>query len=87
MPDEIVAPEGWEQRGQTLHRELAFADFAEAWAFMNRVAEAAEEMDHHPDWSNSWNKVVIDLSSHDEGRLTERDVALANRINEILAEQ
>jgi 4a-hydroxytetrahydrobiopterin dehydratase len=79
------APEGWEVLNGRLHRELQFRDFAEAWAFMNRVAVAAEELDHHPDWSNSWNRVVIDLTSHDAGGLTERDHRLATRINALLA--
>jgi len=52
---------------------------------MNRVALAAEKQDHHPDWSNSWNKVAITLSSHDAGgRVTERDVRLASTINKLV---
>ena len=76
----------WEERYGKLHRELEFADFAEAWAFMERVAAAAEAHDHHPDWSNSWNEVVIDLVSHDVGAITERDRRLAAAIDEILAD-
>jgi 4a-hydroxytetrahydrobiopterin dehydratase len=69
-----------------LHRRLTFADFAAAFAFMTRVAEIAEEHDHHPDWSNSWNVVEISLRSHDAGGvITERDVRLAQRINEVLS--
>ncbi len=69
-----------------LHRRLIFADFAAAFAFMTRVAEIAEEHDHHPDWSNSWNVVEISLRSHDVGGvITERDVRLAHRINEVLS--
>lgn len=67
-----------------MHRELRFADFSEAFAFMARVALAAEKADHHPDWSNSWNTVVIDLVSHDKGAITDRDVALAEQINSLL---
>jgi 4a-hydroxytetrahydrobiopterin dehydratase len=84
MSDPITPPPGWELRGRSLHRELRFADFAEAWAFMCRVAAVAEELDHHPDWSNSWNRVVIDLTSHDAGGLTERDTLLAERISALL---
>ena len=61
-----------------------FADFAEAFEFMTRVAAVAEEMDHHPDWSNSWNKVTISLVSHDVGRVTTRDHRLATAIDRIL---
>lgn len=77
-----AVPDGWEVRDGSLHRELEFADFAQAFAFMGRVAEAAERLDHHPDWSNSWNKVVIDLVSHDVGEITDRDLALARAVNE-----
>ncbi|MGI8662280.1 MAG: 4a-hydroxytetrahydrobiopterin dehydratase [Acidimicrobiales bacterium] len=79
-----MAPSGWEIVAGKLHRELRFADFSEAFAFMARVALAAEKADHHPDWSNSWNTVVIDLVSHDKGAITDRDVALAEQINSLL---
>ena len=75
---------GWTEVDGRLHRELEFADFAEAWAFMERVAALAEAQDHHPDWSNSWNRVVIDLVSHDVGAITERDRRLAAAIDEVL---
>lgn len=64
-----------------LHREFTFVDFSEAFGFMTRVALAAEKLDHHPDWSNSWNTVVIDIASHDAGGLTERCFALAGRVD------
>ncbi|HRW36218.1 MAG: 4a-hydroxytetrahydrobiopterin dehydratase [Acidimicrobiales bacterium] len=81
---EPEVPPGWEVRDGRLHRELTFADFAEAFGFMVRVAAEAERLDHHPDWSNSWNRVVIDLVSHDAGgRITERDLALARAIDAV----
>ncbi len=64
-----------------IERSLRFADFNAAWGFMARVALEAEKMDHHPEWSNVWNKVEIVLSTHDAGGLTERDVALARKID------
>jgi 4a-hydroxytetrahydrobiopterin dehydratase len=76
--------DGWTERDGKLHRDLQFKDFSEAFAFMTRVALAAEKADHHPDWSNVWNKVSIDLISHDKGAITERDTALAETINGIL---
>ena len=85
MSDDITVPEGWEVVDGKLHREVQLADFSEAFAFMTRVALAAEKADHHPDWSNSWNTVTIDLVSHDADGLTARDVALAEAINEISA--
>jgi 4a-hydroxytetrahydrobiopterin dehydratase len=79
-----VVPEGWEERDGSLHRELEFADFSAAFAFMTRVALLAEKLDHHPDWSNSWNRVTIELTSHDVGELTRRDVRMAEAINELI---
>lgn len=82
--DSIQAPDGWEQQKDRFHRELTFDDFTAAFAFMTRVAAEAERLDHHPDWSNSWNTVTIDLVSHDDGKLTDRDVALAEAINGVV---
>ena len=69
--------------GKSIHRELKFADFSEAWGFMNRVALAAESQNHHPEWSNVWNTVSITLSTHDAGGLTAKDVTLAKAIDAI----
>ena len=69
--------------GKSIHRELRFADFNEAWGFMNRVALLAEKQDHHPDWSNVWNTVRITLSTHDAGGLTDKDITLAKAIDAI----
>lgn len=73
--------DGWEEHDGALHRELTFADFSEAFGFMTRVALVAEKMDHHPDWSNSWNKVGISIASHDAGGITAQCLELATRIN------
>jgi 4a-hydroxytetrahydrobiopterin dehydratase len=81
--DDVDVPPGWALVAGKLHREFRFADFSEAWGFMSRVALVAERHDHHPDWANSWNRVVIELVSHDEGAVTARDVRLAEAINEI----
>ena len=75
---------GWSEAGGTLHRELRFGSFSAAFAFMARVALAAERANHHPDWSNSWDRVVIDLVSHDTGEITDRDRDLAREIDAIL---
>jgi 4a-hydroxytetrahydrobiopterin dehydratase len=71
--------------GKAIHRSLRFKDFSEAWGFMARVALLAEQMGHHPEWSNVWNRVEITLSTHDAGGLTENDVALARAIDALLA--
>lgn len=67
-----------------LHRSVVFGDFAEAFAFMTEVAAVAEELDHHPDWSNSWNRVEIDIVSHDAGGITELCIDLARRIDALV---
>lgn len=66
-------------------RNFVFADFSAAWGFMSRVALLAEKHDHHPEWSNVWNKVAIVLSTHDAGGLSARDVALATAIDALVA--
>ncbi|MGE3622241.1 MAG: 4a-hydroxytetrahydrobiopterin dehydratase [Acidimicrobiia bacterium] len=91
MADEVLAPEevarrlagrpGWALVDGKLHRELRFADFRAAFAFMTAVAEAAEELDHHPDWSNSWNRVVVDVASHAAGGITDRCFRLADAVD------
>jgi 4a-hydroxytetrahydrobiopterin dehydratase len=83
----MAAPQGWTEDGGRLRREFRFADFAEAWAFMTRVALLAEQRDHHPEWSNVYNRVTIELTSHDAGNtVTARDVGLAEAINTVLGE-
>lgn len=78
---------GWvyDQAGDAISHVFKFKDFSEAFAFMSRVALAAEKAGHHPDWSNSYNSVTIRLSTHDAGGLSARDVALAQAIDKIMA--
>lgn len=73
----------WKLSAGRLRREFVFADFSEAFAFMTRIALLAEGANHHPDWSNSWSKVVIELSSHDVKGLSQRDFTLAQAIDRI----
>ena len=91
-PVKLSAPEldaarealpGWNVAADRLHRTFRFADFSAAWAFMARVALLAEKQDHHPDWSNSYNRVEVALTTHDAGGVTARDVALAQAISSI----
>ena len=70
----------WEISGETLQRTFTFTDFVEAMGFVTRVAIIAEKANHHPDIDIRWNRVSIALSTHDEGGLTEKDTALALRI-------
>lgn len=76
---------GWSASdgGKAISRTFKFADFGEAFGFMARAALAAEKLDHHPDWSNSWNKVEVTLSTHDAGGVTAKDIKLAEAMNAI----
>jgi 4a-hydroxytetrahydrobiopterin dehydratase len=77
---------GWTLSNDALSvsASLEFADFIAAWGFMTEVAIAAETLDHHPEWSNVWNRVDIMLTTHDAGGLTEKDIALARAIKAAL---
>ena len=74
---------GWTRREAAIHASFKFRDFAAAFAFMTEVAAAAEQLNHHPDWSNSWSRVEISLTTHDSGGITERDLSLARRIQSL----
>jgi 4a-hydroxytetrahydrobiopterin dehydratase len=75
----------WRQEDESLIRDYEFEDFAGAMAFVNQVAEAAEEANHHPDiLVHGWNKVRLTLTTHSEGKLTDNDRAMAERIDAIL---
>ena len=75
----------WEEKNNALYRKFEFKDFSEAFAFMTRVALAAEKMDHHPNWSNVYNTVEISLSSHDaDDTVTDRDRKLAKKIDSLV---
>lgn len=77
----------WKEEEDKLQCSLQFKDFKQAIAFMNKVAEVAEELNHHPWWSNVYNKVTIELTTHDAGNtVTELDHKLAKRIDEIYAQ-
>jgi 4a-hydroxytetrahydrobiopterin dehydratase len=72
--------------GKKITRELTFQDFEQAFAFMTLVAQHAEAMNHHPDWSNSWNRVMVELSTHSAGGLTQLDIDLALAIDQIASQ-
>lgn len=75
---------GWTTDGAFLQRTLEFADFDIAWAFMNQVADVARDMDHHPNWSNVYNRVEVSLQTHDASGVTETDLVFAQRLNQLL---
>jgi len=71
---------GWSLEGGKLHKTFAFTDFVEAWSFMSAVALVAEAMGHHPEWSNVWSRVTVDLTTHDAGGISALDFDLAGRM-------
>jgi 4a-hydroxytetrahydrobiopterin dehydratase len=79
----LVGLDGWmlAPDGKAIERVFDFADFSEAFAFMTRTALAAEKLDHHPEWSNTYKRVEVRLSTHDAGGLTESDLRLARAMN------
>ena len=74
----------WSLRDGKLYRHIQFPNFATAFGFMAHIALIAEKMDHHPEWFNVYNRVEIWLTTHDAGGISERDFALAGKINEVL---
>lgn len=96
MVDKLTATErdaglrdldGWthDQAADTISRVFKFRSFSEAFGFMTRVALEAQKADHHPNWSNSYDTVTITLSTHDAGGLSQKDIALAQAIDKLLA--
>lgn len=79
-------PDGWSstQDGKAIVRSIKFRDFGEAFGFLTRVALHAEKQDHHPEFTNVWNRVDFRLTSHDAGGVTDRDIELAAAINRLL---
>jgi 4a-hydroxytetrahydrobiopterin dehydratase len=75
--------DGWEQDGNAIKRQFKFEDFQASIDFVNRITPHAEDMNHHPDISISWNTVDLTLSTHSEGGLTENDFELAQQINQL----
>jgi 4a-hydroxytetrahydrobiopterin dehydratase len=88
MSDDQITTEltqlgGWERAGDALTRTFEFANFVGSVDFINRITPVAEEMNHHPDLSISWNKVEVSVSTHSEGGITERDFELATKIDSL----
>ena len=81
---ELENLDGWELKADKLHRELKFKNFVEAFGFMTQVALLAEKADHHPEWSNVYSGVTIDLTTHECDGISKRDFKLAKKINALL---
>lgn len=83
IKEKLKELQGWELKNGKLHKEFQFADFNQAFGFMTRAAIHAEKMDHHPEWFNVYNKLKVDLMTHDAGGITENDVKLAKILNSL----
>lgn len=88
MPEDVARAvaqlPGWKHEGDALVKSFKFGSFREAMSFMTRVAFEAEELNHHPEWTNVYNRVAVRLNTHDAGgKVTSKDVELANRIQKI----
>jgi 4a-hydroxytetrahydrobiopterin dehydratase len=83
IAEELQRLSGWTVLDDKLHKSFTFADFVEAFGFMTSVALIAEGMNHHPEWSNVWNRVTIDLSTHDAGGITSLDFTFAARVDAV----
>ena len=81
IEDELAKLDGWQLEGNEIRKQFEFEDFVEAITFVNRVAEAAEDAEHHPDIDIRYNKVLCALSTHSEGGLTAKDFELAAQID------
>ena len=82
----LEALKGWKtsRKGKAIERKFEFKDFSEAFSFMTRVALLAEQADHHPEWSNIYNRVTIELTTHDVGGLSKRDMKMAKKISALI---
>jgi 4a-hydroxytetrahydrobiopterin dehydratase len=83
IDSELVKLPGWKRTGGKLHRDYKFRDFIEAWGFMTSAALVIQAMDHHPEWSNVYDKVQIDLVTHSAGGITPTDLELAGKLEEL----
>lgn len=86
LKESLKSLSGWkhDQSEDAISKSFEFKNFIEAWGFMSAVALKAEKMDHHPDWSNSYNEVHISLTSHDAGGITKKDILLAKFIESLI---
>jgi 4a-hydroxytetrahydrobiopterin dehydratase len=75
---------GWSVKNDKLHKEFEFNDFNQAFGFMTRAAMEIEKMNHHPEWFNVYNRISVELTTHDAGGITDNDVNLARILNSLI---
>jgi 4a-hydroxytetrahydrobiopterin dehydratase len=85
LKDALSTLPKWTRKGDAIEREFQFKNFLEAMAFVNKIADAAENANHHPDIHISYNKVLLALTSHDSGGVTQRDIRMAGVIDQVAA--
>ncbi len=85
LTDAVKSLNGWSMASGKLHKEFKFKDFKQAFGFMASVALIAESLDHHPDWANVYNKVIVELSTHDLGGVSTLDVEFARSVEKLLS--
>ena len=83
ISEELKNIPGWSVKEEKLHKDFEFGDFNEAFGFMTRAAMHIEKMNHHPEWFNVYNKLTVDLTTHDAGGITENDINLAKILNSL----
>ncbi len=83
ISEELKNLPGWSVKEEKLHKDFEFGDFNEAFGFMTRAAMEIEKMNHHPEWFNVYNKLTVDLMTHDAGGITENDINLAKILNSL----
>ncbi len=84
ITEELKKLEGWAIKDNKLHKEFQFDSFNQAFGFMSRAAMEIEKMNHHPEWFNVYNKITVDLTTHDVGGITDNDVTLARILNSLI---
>jgi 4a-hydroxytetrahydrobiopterin dehydratase len=83
IDEELKNLKGWKALNNKLHKEFEFNDFNQAFGFMTRAAMHIEKMNHHPEWFNVYNKIIVDLTTHDAGGITQNDINLAKILNSL----
>ena len=84
ITEELKKLEGWDINDKKLHKEFQFDNFNQAFGFMTRAAMEIEKMNHHPEWFNVYNRITVDLTTHDAGGITNNDVNLARILNSLV---
>jgi len=80
---ELKNLKGWKVVNNKIHKEFEFNDFNQAFGFMTRAAMHIEKLNHHPEWFNVYNKIIVDLTTHDAGGITQNDIILAKILNSL----